>query len=92
MSCHFEPVQLGSIELFCRAAELGSFTSAAQALGLTPTMVGCTSNIAGKRWARSKRQNAPSLKRLAALCFVVTGVPASTGAAAFRAGLPLTTR
>lgn len=39
MSRHFEPVQLGSIELFCRAAELGSFTAAAQALGLTPAAV-----------------------------------------------------
>lgn len=30
----FNPVQLGSIELFCKAAELGSFTNAAEALGL----------------------------------------------------------
>ena len=35
MSRHFEPVQLGTIELFCKAAELGSFTAAAEALGLT---------------------------------------------------------
>jgi DNA-binding transcriptional LysR family regulator len=35
----FDPVQLGSIELFCKAAELGSFTSAAEALGLTPASV-----------------------------------------------------
>lgn len=35
----FDPVQLGSIELFCKAAELGSFTGAAEALGLTPASV-----------------------------------------------------
>lgn len=35
----FDPVQLGSIELFCKAAELGSFTAAAEALGLTPASV-----------------------------------------------------
>jgi DNA-binding transcriptional LysR family regulator len=35
MSRHFEPVQLGTIELFCKAADLGSFTAAAEALGLT---------------------------------------------------------
>lgn len=35
----FDPVQLGSIELFCKAAELGSFTAAAKSLGLTPAAV-----------------------------------------------------
>lgn len=35
----FDPVQLGSIELFCRAAELHSFTAAAELLGLTPASV-----------------------------------------------------
>ena len=35
----FDPVQLGSIELFCKAAELGSFTGAAEAMGLTPASV-----------------------------------------------------
>ena len=39
MARTFDPVQLGSIELFCRAAELGSFTGAAEALGLTPASV-----------------------------------------------------
>ncbi len=39
MAHAFEPVQLGSIELFCKAAELGSFTSAAEALGVTPASV-----------------------------------------------------
>jgi len=39
MSRRFDPVQLSSIDLFCRAAELGSFTAAAQVLGLTPAAV-----------------------------------------------------
>lgn len=39
MSRSFDPVQLGSIELFCKAAELGGFTAAAEALGLTPAAV-----------------------------------------------------
>lgn len=33
------PLQLGSIEQFCRAAETGNFTSAAEILGLTPAAV-----------------------------------------------------
>ena len=39
MSRQFDPVQLGSIELFCKAAELGSFTGAAEMLGVTPASV-----------------------------------------------------
>ncbi len=35
MNRSFEPVQLGSIELFCRAADLQSFTKTAESLGLT---------------------------------------------------------
>lgn len=35
----FDPVQLGSIEQFCKAAELSSFTKAAEQLGLTPASV-----------------------------------------------------
>lgn len=35
----FDPVQLGSIELFCTAAELCSFSATAEALGLTPAAV-----------------------------------------------------
>lgn len=35
----FDPVQLNSIEQFCKAAELGSFTAAAEFLGLTPASV-----------------------------------------------------
>jgi DNA-binding transcriptional LysR family regulator len=39
MARTFEPVQLGSIELFCKAADLGSFTAAAEFMGLTPASV-----------------------------------------------------
>ena len=39
MSRTFDPMQLGSIELFCKAAELSSFTAAAGALGITPAAV-----------------------------------------------------
>jgi DNA-binding transcriptional LysR family regulator len=39
MSRGLEPVQLGSIEQFCRAAELLSFRAAAEALGLTPAAI-----------------------------------------------------
>lgn len=39
MSRVFDPVQLGSIEMFCKAAELEGFTAAAEALGVTPAAV-----------------------------------------------------
>jgi DNA-binding transcriptional LysR family regulator len=39
MTRTFEPIQLGSIELFCKTAELGSFVAAAQALSITPGAV-----------------------------------------------------
>lgn len=39
MARTFDPVQLGSIEVFCKAAELGGFTAAAEALGVTPAAV-----------------------------------------------------
>lgn len=39
MARSFEPVQLGSIEIFCKAAEQESFTRAAELLGLTPPAV-----------------------------------------------------
>lgn len=35
----FDDIQLGSIELFCLAAELGGFTAAARAAGVTPAAV-----------------------------------------------------
>jgi DNA-binding transcriptional LysR family regulator len=34
-----QQIQLGTIQMFCKAAELGNFTSAAKALGLTPAAV-----------------------------------------------------
>jgi DNA-binding transcriptional LysR family regulator len=39
MKRNFDDVLLGSIELFCLAAELGSFTAAANAAGVTPAAV-----------------------------------------------------
>ncbi|CDY79528.1 Transcriptional regulator, LysR family [Caballeronia glathei] len=39
MKRQFDDVQLGSIELFCLAAELASFTAAATAAGVTPAAV-----------------------------------------------------
>jgi DNA-binding transcriptional LysR family regulator len=39
MARQFDDVLLGSIELFCSAAELGSFTAAATAAGITPAAV-----------------------------------------------------
>ena len=34
-----DSIQLGSIEQFCKAAELGSFTAAAEFFGVTPAAV-----------------------------------------------------
>lgn len=42
MRRQFEDIQLGSIELFCSAAGLGSFTAAAVAAGVTPAAVSRT--------------------------------------------------
>lgn len=42
MTRQFDDLQLGSIELFCLAAELGSFTAAAVAAGVTPPAVSRT--------------------------------------------------
>ena len=39
MKRHFKDLQLGSIELFCLAAEASSFTGAAQVAGVTPAAV-----------------------------------------------------
>ncbi|MEO4048908.1 LysR family transcriptional regulator [Pseudomonas sp. CAU 1711] len=39
MQRSFDDIQLGSIELFCLAAELGGFTAAARAAGVTPAAV-----------------------------------------------------
>ena len=40
MQRQFGDILLGSIELFCLAAETGGFTSAALAAGVTPAAVG----------------------------------------------------
>ncbi|HYD79020.1 MAG TPA: LysR family transcriptional regulator [Paucimonas sp.] len=39
MRRHFDDILIGSIELFCAAAELGGFTAAANAAGVTPAAV-----------------------------------------------------
>lgn len=39
MQRNFDEIQLGTIELFCQAAELGSFTAAANQSGVTPAAV-----------------------------------------------------
>ncbi|MDF0729671.1 LysR family transcriptional regulator [Pseudomonas entomophila] len=39
MSRHFDDLQLGSLELFCLAADTGSFTAAATEAGVTPAAV-----------------------------------------------------
>ncbi|HSX70441.1 MAG TPA: LysR family transcriptional regulator, partial [Pseudomonas sp.] len=39
MQRQFDDILLGSIELFCLAAELGSFTAAGLAAGVTPAAV-----------------------------------------------------
>ena len=39
MQRRFEDLMLGSVELFCLAAELQSFTAAANAAGVTPAAV-----------------------------------------------------
>lgn len=39
MSSDLGTVQIGSIQIFCKAAEVGSFTVAAEVLGLTPAAV-----------------------------------------------------
>jgi len=55
------PVQLGSIELFCKAAELSGFSTAAEALGVTPAAVSRSISRLEKRlgvklFARTTRQ------------------------------------
>jgi DNA-binding transcriptional LysR family regulator len=39
MTTALDPFQLNSIAMFCKAAELGNFTSAAEAMGVTPAAV-----------------------------------------------------
>lgn len=57
----FDATQLGSIELFCKAAELGSFTAAAVALGITPAAVSRSvgrleSRLGARLFVRTTRQ------------------------------------
>ncbi len=53
MRRHFEDVLIGSIELFCAAAEYGSFTAAANAVGVTPAAVSrSVSRLEGRLGAR----------------------------------------
>lgn len=61
MARSFDPMQLGSIELFCKAAELSSFTAAAQALGITPAAVSRSvarleARLGARLFVRSTRQ------------------------------------
>jgi DNA-binding transcriptional LysR family regulator len=61
MSRTFDPMQLGSIEMFCKAAEASSFTAAALALGVTPAAVSRSVGRLEQRlgvtlFARSTRQ------------------------------------
>jgi DNA-binding transcriptional LysR family regulator len=61
MSRTFDPMQLGSIEQFCKAAELGGFTAAARALGITPAAVSRSvarleARLSARLFVRSTRQ------------------------------------
>jgi DNA-binding transcriptional LysR family regulator len=49
MKRRFDDIQLGSIELFCSAVQLGSFTAAAAAAGVTPAAVSRTIGRMEKR-------------------------------------------
>jgi DNA-binding transcriptional LysR family regulator len=50
MKRHFDDILLGSIELFCSTAELGSFTAAATAAAVTPAAV---SRAVSRGWKRA---------------------------------------
>lgn len=57
----FEPVQLSSIAIFCKSAELGSFTRAAEFVGVTPAAVSRSvarleTRLGAKLFARTTRQ------------------------------------
>lgn len=61
MRRHFEDVLVGSIELFCAAAEYGSFTAAANAIGVTPAAVSRSvsrleERLGARLFARTTRQ------------------------------------
>lgn len=61
MRRHFADVLVGSIELFCAAAEHGSFTAAANAVGVTPAAVSRSvsrleSRLGARLFVRTTRQ------------------------------------
>ncbi|TXT40334.1 MAG: LysR family transcription regulator protein [Comamonadaceae bacterium] len=61
MSRSFDPVQLGSIEMFCKAAELQGFTAAALAMGVTAAAVSRSvgrleERLGAKLFTRTTRQ------------------------------------
>jgi DNA-binding transcriptional LysR family regulator len=61
MTKPFEPVQLGSIALFCKAAELGSFARAAEFIGISPAAVSRSiarleARLSTKLFSRTTRQ------------------------------------
>ncbi|MGQ0710756.1 MAG: LysR substrate-binding domain-containing protein [Rhodoferax sp.] len=61
MTRSFEPVLLGSIEMFCKAAEVQGFTAAARALGVTAAAVSRSvgrleARLGTKLFARTTRQ------------------------------------
>lgn len=61
MNGDLSAVQIGSLQIFCKAAELGSFTAAAEAMGLTPAAVSRSvarleQRLGVQLFARSTRQ------------------------------------
>lgn len=61
MKRQFDDIQLGSIELFCSAVQLGSFTAAATAAGVTPAAVSRTiarmeKRLGARLFVRTTRQ------------------------------------
>jgi len=61
MKRQFDDIQLGSIELFCSAVQLGSFTAAAIAAGITPAAVSRTiarmeKRLGARLFVRTTRQ------------------------------------
>ncbi len=99
MSRHFDDLQVGSLELFCLAAELGSFTGAANAAGVTPAAVSRSVNRLEERlgvrlFVRTTRQirltdggNLYYKQCREALNHLVEGESEATGAQTTPAGL-----
>lgn len=99
MSRHFDDLQVGSLELFCLAAELGSFTAAANAAGVTPAAVSRSVNRLEERmkvrlFVRTTRQirltdggESYYTQCREALNLLVEGESEATGAQSTPAGL-----